>query len=164
MLSGVPTLPFVIHAPRPDGGRTVIEAVIALTIVAITAVAWSRMAIAADRVDSLADHRGIALDLATAEIERLRIMDPSAMKVDPASKGAVTSFEGLPVVTDATGLDATVAGSVGQLDATVLRLVLDPGPDTWRRIVVIVTWTEAGRQQTVRLDTGVPVLPPPKAI
>ncbi len=148
----------VNHSPRPDGGRTVLEAVIALTIVAITAVAWSRMAIAATKVDSVASHRVIALDVATDEIEKLRITSPSSLEIDPSSQGAVTSFEGLAVITASGGLSATVTRTVDFIDAEVLRLVLDPGPDTWRRIVVIVTWPEGGTDHSVRLDTGIPVL------
>ena len=140
-----------------DEGRTVLEAVVALTIVAITATAWAQTATVAVRTDDRVEQREQALDIAVGELEALRVHDDVALGT--AGAGGAGTFEGLPVLTDAAGPVHQTVHDRDSVSFTARRYVLDPGSDRWRRLVVVVSWPSSGDDLEVRLDTGVPVLP-----
>ncbi|MFQ5558917.1 MAG: hypothetical protein ACE5GB_15600, partial [Acidimicrobiales bacterium] len=134
-------------APRPDAGRTVIEAVVALTLIAIVATAWAKMATAAIKVDDMANRRADALDVATSEIESLIARPFDSLAIDPTSAGAVRTFEGSPVILDPAGVAAITDRTLEDTTFTVRRTVVNPGSAIWKRVVVTVDWT-------TNLDTG----------
>ena len=154
----VPKLFCVNQSSRQDCGRTVLEAVVALTLVALTTVAWSRLEISATRADAYAAHRGVAHSIAVDEIEQLRTRLPEDLGVTAASLGSTTTFEGEKVVISASGVDASEATTVDGLEAEIQRYVVIGSLDSWHRVVVIVTWVEGAAKRSVRLETGVPLL------
>lgn len=141
-----------------DEGRTVLEAVVALTIVAITATAWAQTATVAVRTDDRVEQREQALDIAVGELEALRVHD--TIGLGTAGAGGATLFDGLPVLTDGSGPAHQIVHDMDTVSFTARRYVLDPGSDRWRRLVVVVSWSSPGEDLEVRLDTAVPVLPP----
>ena len=143
-----------------DAGRTVLEAVVALTIVAITATAWANTAGVAVRTDDRLEQREQALDLAVAELETLRVHE--ATPLGTAGAGGETVLDGLAVLTDPSGPTHAATHTTADASFAVSRFVLDPGSERWRRLVVFVRWTERGEAHEVRLDSAIPVLPPPE--
>ena len=143
-----------------DEGRTVLEAVVALTIVAITATAWAQTATVAVRTDERVEHREQALDIAVAELETLRVHDAAALGT--AGAGGASTLDGLPVLTDPSGPSHLVVHDLETASFTARRYVLDPGSARWRRLVVVVSWALLDEDLEVRLDTAIPVLPPPE--
>jgi len=144
---------------RDDEGRTVVEAVIALSIIAITALAWSQVATVVARTQLSGDHREAAVELAASELETLRVLD--GIETGTSSANGLTTFDGDDVLTDSAGPAHSRSVTVDGTGYTIDRLVLDPGADSWRRLVVTVTWTDGSQTRDLRLDTAIPVLPPP---
>lgn len=143
---------------RRDSGRTVLEAVVALTLVALTTVAWSRLDISATRADAFARHRDAAHAVAVTELEQLRSRLADDLGVTSASIGSTTTFDGDPIITSDSGVAAMTQTKLGELPADVERYVVAGASDSWRRIVVIVTWIEGTAERSVRLETGLPLL------
>lgn len=145
-----------------DDGRTVLEAVVALSIIALTALAWSQIASVAARTEVSGNQRDIAVDLASSEIEMLRATPGIETGADDA--GGLALYDGLPIVTDPAGPVFTEDRDVDGTTFGIERFVLDPGSPSWRRLVVVVTWDDRGSPRDVRLDTAIPVLPDPVVV
>ncbi len=137
---------------RRDAGRTILEALVGLTLIALAVVSWARLSTAAAKTDAAAAHRVAALELATSRLEVLSVLPWAEVGVDPASPGFVRRFEGRTVVASPTGVDATIVVNRGGRDYTIRRLVLDVGDPAWRQLVVEVSWVDGSRAPTVRLD------------
>lgn len=145
-----------------DEGRTVLEAVVALSIIAATAAAWVQMTTVAARTEVSGDRHEDAAALASSEIEILRATPGIETGTD--GSGSLTQFDGLTILTDAGGPDHAETVTVDGHDFGVERYVLDPGSTTWRRISVVVSWTDAGVARDVRVDTAIPVVPAPVTV
>lgn len=143
-----------------DAGRTVLEAVVALSIVAITATAWAHTAGVAVRADDRIEQREQALDLAVAALETLRVHESTPLGT--AGAGGETTVDGFAILTDPSGPVHASTHESADATYTISRFVLDPGSQRWRRLVVFVRWTERGEDLEVRLDAAIPVLPPPE--
>ena len=143
-----------------DAGRTVLEAVVALSIVAITATAWAHTAGVAVRADDRIEQREQALDLAVAELEALRVDESTPLGT--ADAGGATVLDGFAILTDPSGPVHVRTHEATAASFTIARFVLDPGSERWRRLVVFVRWTERDEDLEVRLDSAIPVLPPPE--
>lgn len=142
-----------------DDGRSVVEAVAALTIIAVTALAWSQMASIAVRTDALVDRRAVAIDLAGSEIERLRVTP--AVEAGTDAPDDTDPVDGLAVIVDPAGPGHLETVTIDGFDYVVERLVLDPGSPSWRRLLVTVGWEDGDVVRSVRVDTAIPVLPEP---
>jgi len=149
------------NLPRPtasagtgDAGRTILEAVVALALIAIAVTTWGRMSVTAARTDANVAHREVALELATNTLEELRVRTWTATAIDPATPGFVRRFEGLPTVRDASGVAARVTHTRAGRDFEVTTHLTDPGDDSWRNAIVIVEWAEGERTAELRLDSA----------
>jgi hypothetical protein len=141
-----------------DDGRTVLEAVIALGIIAASAAAWTQMTTVAARGSITAERHQDAVALASSEIETLRVTPGVGNGTDGTGGGS--QLDGLTILTDASGPDPADTVTVDGHDFEVQRYVLDPGSSGWRRLVVVVQWDDNGVDRDVRVDTAIPVLPP----
>ncbi len=145
-----------------DDGRTVLEAVVALSIIALTAAAWSQIASVAARTEVTGNQRQAAVELASSEIETLRATPGIEAGAD--GSGGLALYDGLTILTDASGPAYTEDVDVDGTTFGIERFVLDPGSASWRQLVVVVTWNDRGSTRDVRLDTGIPVLPDPVVV
>ena len=140
-----------------DEGRTVLEAVIALSIIAATAAAWVQMTTTASRAKVSADRHEHAALLASSELEILRATPDIEAGTD--GSGGASQFDGLTILTDGAGPDHSETIAVNGHDYGVERFVLDPGSESWRRLVVVVSWTDTTGPRDVRVDTAIPIVP-----
>ena len=140
-----------------DEGRTVLEAVVALSIIAASAAAWAQMATTAAHAERSGDRRSTAVEIASSEIEVLRTTPGIERGADDA--GGLTDLDGLPILTAASGPAQVTTTDVGNTTFTVERFVLDPGSASWRRIVVMVTWDDRGVEHDLRVETAIPLVP-----
>ncbi|MEM9200508.1 MAG: discoidin domain-containing protein [Actinomycetota bacterium] len=145
-----------------DGGRTVVEAVIALSIIAATAAVWAQMTSSAAKADVSTDRREVALELATSELEVLRATPGIEDGLD--GTGGPSQVDGIDVVSDVAASPYSSSTDVSGVTFTIDRFVLDPGEEAWRRLLVTVTWQDHGFQQDIRLDTAIPVVPEPTSV
>ena len=134
------------------------EAVVALFIIAASAAAWVQMMTAAARSEVAVDRRRDAVELAAAELEVLRVTPGIETGTD--SSGGTSSFDGRTVLVDDDGPSHSETIRVDGQDFDVERYVLDPGSDSWRHLVVVVTWADATATRDVRVDTAIPLLGP----
>ena len=146
--------PHASGAARGDRGRSILEAVLALALVALAVTSWGRMAVTSARTEATVAHREIALELAANSLERLRLRTWDAVAIDPAGAGAVRTFEGNPTVLDARGVAARLEEARDGRDFVVTTHITDSGDDSWRHAIVIVEWSEGGRTPHVRLDSA----------
>lgn len=140
-----------------DDGRTVLEAVVALSIIAASAAAWAQMATTAAHAERSGDRRSTAVEIATSEIEVLRATPDIERGADDA--GGLADLDGLAILTDASGPEHTETIEIANTTFTIERFVLDPGSTSWRRIVVVVSWDDRGTEHDVRVDTAIPIIP-----
>ena len=145
-----------------DAGRTIVEAVIAMSIIAASAAVWAQMMTSAAKADVSTDRRAVALELVTSELEILRATP--GIEDGLNSGGGPSQMDGLDVVSDPTAASYTSTTDVDGVTYTIDRFVLDPGDDGWRRLLVTVAWSDFGFEQDIRLDTAIPVEPPPTAV
>lgn len=141
--------------PRDDSGRTILEALIGLSLVGLAILGWARMSTNATRAETAASHREIALELATNAVDGLVARGWTGATIDPDGPGAVARFEGRAVV---TGPDGVAGEDLVERDGrtfTVRRHVLDTGDAAWRRIVVTVAWAEGSFANEVRVESAV---------
>ena len=141
-------------AVAEDGGRSILEAVVALALIAIAVTSWGRLSVTSARTEATVAHREIALELASNTLEQLRLRPWDAVSVDPAGAGAVRAFEGNPTVLDATGVTALVEHPRDGRTFTVTTHITESGNDAWRHAIAIVEWDEGGRAVQVRLDSA----------
>lgn len=145
-----------------DDGRTVLEAVVALSIIAATAAAWVQMTTVAARTEVTSDRLEDASALAASEIEVLRATPGIERGTDDS--GGQSQFDGLTILTDGAGPAHDETVTVDGHDFEVERYVLDPGSTSWRRLVVVVRWTDNGASRDVRVDTAIPAVPDPVSV
>lgn len=137
-----------------DAGRSILEAVIALALIAMAVVSWGRMSVTSARTEATVSHREIALELATNALEELQLRDWDATAIDPASPGTVRRFEGQRTVLTATGLPARVEHSRDGRLFVVVTHITESADDSWRNVIVIVEWPEGERTAELRLDSA----------
>ncbi|MEM9466648.1 MAG: discoidin domain-containing protein [Actinomycetota bacterium] len=151
-----------LSGPARDDGRTVLEAVVALSIIAATAAAWSQLATTAAHAERSGDQRNVAVEIAASEIEILRVTPGIEDGAD--SDGGLVDYEGLTILADASGPSQSEDVDVDGTTYTIDRYVLDPGSTSWRRIVVEVRWNDRGIDNDIRVDTAIPIIPEPSTI
>ena len=139
-----------------DDGRTVLEAVVALSIIAMTAAAWMQVGGSAARAEIAGNQREAALELASSEFEILRVTPGVESGTDGA--GGLSVFDGRPILTDAAGPVHADSRVVDGTTFGIERYVLDPGSSSWRHLVVVVSWDDRGVARDLRLDSAVPFL------
>ena len=128
----------------------------ALFVIAASAAAWIQMTTTAARTEVSVDRRREAVELATAELEVLRVTPGIASGTE--SSGGVSTFDGRTILVDNAGpLHRETIAADGH-DFDVERYVLDPGSDSWRHLVVVVTWTDTTGTRDVRVDTAIPLV------
>lgn len=140
---------------RSDGGRTILEALIGLSLVGLAILGWTQMSTTATKAEATAAHRGVALELATNAADAIVAREWTVAVIDPALPGAVRRFEGQTVVTGPGGLAGEETIARDGRDFTIRRYILDAGDPSWRRVVVVVTWFEGQRENEVRVDSAV---------
>lgn len=141
-------------AVAADGGRSILEAVVALALIAIAITSWGRLSVTSARTEATVVHREMALELASNTLEQLRLRAWDAVSVDPAGAGAVRAFEGNTTVLDAAGATARIEVPRDGRTFVVTTHVTESGNDAWRHAIVIVEWDEGGRTAQVRLDSA----------
>ena len=140
-----------------DDGRTILEAVVALSIIAATAAAWVQMTTVASRSKVSADRHEDAVVLASSELEVMRTT--TGIETGTDGSGGASQFDGLTILTDGSGPTHSETVAVNGHDFGVERYVLDPGSASWRQLVVVVTWTDSVGARDVRVDTAIPLVP-----
>ena len=119
----------------------------------ILALSWSG--------GSSADAETMARELGFAAIEEMRLSPDTVDGTQP--RVDVRSFDGLRVIYSDTGIaPQTVVVEAGQ-EYTVERYVLETEGCCWRHLVVVTSW-DGDSSGSIRLDTGVPVLPGPETV
>ncbi|MEZ5246329.1 MAG: hypothetical protein R2707_14600 [Acidimicrobiales bacterium] len=148
------TTPCATTAVGDDAGRSILEAVVALALVAIAVISWGRLSVTSARTEATVAHREIALELATNSLEELRLRPWDTAAIDPESKGALRDFEGRPTVQGKGGVPARVDQVRDGREFTVTTHITDPGSAAWRNAIVIVEWAEGERTARLRLDSA----------
>lgn len=137
-----------------DGGRSILEAIVALALIAIAVTSWGRLSVTSARTEATVAHREVALELASNTLEQLRLRPWDAVSVDPAGAGAVRTFDGNATVLDTAGVAARVEHQRDGRTFIVTTHITESGNDSWRHAIAIVEWDEGGRDVQVRLDSA----------
>ncbi len=134
-----------------------IEALFALFVAVTCALIYSASVPAANNCRAKADYSNVAVGLAQKELEALKSVDPNLDPSILASKGLIDSST--PIGTNEysfTNCDSAYSDSParvlpdGQGAITIELIDLE-----LRRVTVVVTWTELGRERSVTVGTWV---------
>lgn len=137
-----------------DAGRTILEAVVALALIAMAVIGWGRLSVTSARTEASVAHRETALELAHNALEELRVRPWDAAAIDPASAGVVRRFEGNRTVTDPNGIAAESIVTTDGPDFTITTHITESPAESWRRVTVVVVWTDEQRSASLRLDSA----------
>ena len=143
----------------PERGVTTAEALIAGMILGLGLLVVTRVMIGSTRASSAADHRTVAARIATSEVGELRSLADDHLGIDLADPDAVASFEGLTTVSGTIApLDPvtveTVDGTAYDIRRHVLWAPVGSDPQAYKRLVVIVSWTDGANRFDHRVDSG----------
>ena len=165
----VPTvgLPRVAPQDDPEGGFTLVEMIIAMTLLAFSLMAMAQMIFGAMNALQATRQRSAFVELATAEMERLRALPYDTVCVTTGDLAptydAGASFEGRPAVTGTPcGFEpsSTIPASEGATAHDVRRWVTytdttgggGSTAERFKRLTVELDWSENGaRERTIRL-------------
>lgn len=153
-----------------EDGFTIIEMMVALTVMAVAMVAISGVFFTGLKAASASASRTAATALATRETEAIRAVPYNGIGFYDDQAGRVAAFEGSATISlgSVTPLTATLrlvptgTVAVGPVNYSVTRHVLWEGasgpsttyPEAYRKTVVLITWTDsAGRPHEVRQDS-----------
>lgn len=138
-----------------DAGRAIVEAVVGLALIAIAVVGWSTATVTATRTVASAEHRQVALQLASNELEDLRILAWDQVGIDPRSDDVVTRFEGDDIVLVADGRPALRSIELDGAPYEIRLHITESGDPSWHRAIVIVSWDDGPVTRDVRLESAV---------
>ena len=146
---------------KSEQGYTLIEVLIAITILAFGLMAVATMQVTAIKTNAIASGMSQGLTLAQAKVEELMNLPYSALDdTDLDGTDEDVDDDGVDDDLDNFGLDDTVEGDDSDKDPpeTIGRYSIywnvavdEPVTDS-RTIRVIVTWTERGREKRIALD------------
>lgn len=141
-----------------ERGLSLVEVIVATMIMGIGIAGAASVLATSSRTVAAADHRSQASSLATSEMESIRAMPYSLVRIDPTAVGYQASYGGRPTVTIATA--ATDGPGLDTGDPDIDTLYDDiPVPDNLSFTVIPTSTIEvAGSDYTViRHVTWAPV-------
>lgn len=112
---------------KKSAGFTIIEALLSMIILAIVITAGASIFFYAQRIQTVAEHKKIATEIATAEMEDLRSRGQSFFTWGAGAPPIITPI--------------TISGFIYQINVSYSD-ASDSGTP-YKRVVVSVTWTDA---------------------
>ena len=144
-----------------EDGYTLVEVLIAITVLAFGLMAVATMQVTAIKTNAIASGMSQGLTLAQAKVEELMNLPYSALDdTDLDGTGEDANDDGVDDDGENFGLDDTVEGDDSDKDPLETHgrytiywnvAVNEPVTDS-KTIRVIVTWTEKGRNKSIKLD------------